>query len=257
MENFTIDLLSNSSMELFKNNKTSNFTVHLPKKIVLHGNWQVCLTEINIPNNFHNVTQNNNRIFCEEYENNTRKLACWHEMKYTYYSNIQTIVNEINDVFERNINIRLLHYQADINKILIKMNKKEELGVSNKIVYFENKLATQLGFIPNENILTYFESPNFASVHHHGTFDYVFVYCDIVEPKLFSNTFAQILKVFPRERKSDDQTVLSKEFHNLEYLKLMKREFDTIEINLRTTTGEFMPFIHGIANLKLHFKKTK
>lgn len=256
MEHFTIDLLSNSSMEIFKNNKTSNFTVHLPKKIVLHGNWEVCLTEINIPNNFHNVTQNNNRIFYEEYENNTLKKYCWHIMKHSYYSNIESIVNEINDVFESKIKVRLLHYQAGTDKILVNMAKYEEYKLYDKI-YFENKLATQLGFLPNENILIYNVSPNFASVHHHGTFDYVFVYCDIVEPKLFSNTFAQILKVFPREKKSDDQTILSKEFHNLEYLKLIKREFDTIEINLRTTTGEFMPFIHGIANLKLHFKKIK
>lgn len=62
MKDFYMTLLSNSSMNYFPNNKTSVFTVHLPRKVILKENWAVALASINYRYNFFNVTEKNNRI---------------------------------------------------------------------------------------------------------------------------------------------------------------------------------------------------
>ena len=58
---FTINLVSNSSMKTFSNNTLANFTTLLPNVIELpraNGDyWQVALFEISWPAKFKNITQ--------------------------------------------------------------------------------------------------------------------------------------------------------------------------------------------------------
>lgn len=257
MDSFTIDLMSNSSMKVFENNTTSNFTVLLPKKIVLKGDWQVALTEIQLPNCFNNVTKHNNRIIFEELKPNNWYFVegKTYELKHSNYKNIQEIVNELNEGFLQVLEQKIFEYDKETNKINITISKAKDVRkILYKNIYLENKLALQLGFTPGANILQYTKSPNPVEINH-GLFDYVMVYCDIIESQIISDTYAQVIKVFTRENISHEKTVFSKEFHNLEFVPVVKKEFDTVEINLRTITGNFMPFIYGISNLKLHFKK--
>lgn len=51
MKEFFMTLLSNSSMDLYPENKTSSFTVHLPEKITLNGMWSVAVAEIHYKHN--------------------------------------------------------------------------------------------------------------------------------------------------------------------------------------------------------------
>src|SRR5436190_6310218 len=51
-EKFYIVLPSNSSMLYFPENKTTQFTTELPRRIDLHGRWEVALTEIQFPCSF-------------------------------------------------------------------------------------------------------------------------------------------------------------------------------------------------------------
>lgn len=257
MNNFTIDLMSNSSMKVFPQNTTSNFIVHLPKKIVLSGEWEVALSEIQIPNRFYNVSKNNNHVIFEEF-----KPKRWfeiegaiYEIKEQSFDNIQKLIDAVNEGFEKILGQKIFEYDETTSKIKIKISTDPKVKkILHKNIYLENKLAVQLGFIPNDNILQYTESPYTVSLNY-GLFDYIFIYCDIIESRIISDTYAQVLKIFTIENKSNEVTILSKEFQNLEYVPILKREFESIEINLRTVTGELMPFTHGISNLKLHFRR--
>lgn len=257
MNNFTIDLMSNSSMKVFTNNTTSNFTVHLPRKIILNGDWKVALAEIQFPNRFFNVTEKNNHIIFKEF-----KPKIWYEVegsiyeiKSQNYNSIEDLITVVNDGFEEVLHQRIFNYDSFTRKIKIEIDDGPEARkILHKEIYLENKLALQLGFAPTDNILNFKESPFHVSLDQ-GLFDYIFVYCDIIESRIISDTYAQILKIFTREKKSNDVLMFSKEFQNLEYIPVSKKEFETIEINLRTVTGELVPFTYGIANLKLHFKQ--
>ena len=55
-QEFTMNLISNASMETFPENTLSSFTTLLPTPIHLSGEWQVALLEIAWPNSIQNVT---------------------------------------------------------------------------------------------------------------------------------------------------------------------------------------------------------
>ena len=61
-EQFLLVLLSNRSMRHFPNNTTSSFITELPHLIVLHGEWEVAISEIQFPCTFLHVRQNENVI---------------------------------------------------------------------------------------------------------------------------------------------------------------------------------------------------
>lgn len=65
MKNFYMTLLSNSSMAYYPENKTSSFTVQLPRYMCLDGDWEVALVEIHYPYTFSNVEEGHNEIQLE------------------------------------------------------------------------------------------------------------------------------------------------------------------------------------------------
>ena len=56
MESMCMDLVSNASMNVFKDNTLSSFTNILPEQIDLEGTWEVALSEISYPAMYLNVT---------------------------------------------------------------------------------------------------------------------------------------------------------------------------------------------------------
>ena len=56
---FSIVLPSNSSMNVYPNNMTTHFIKYLPQQIDLDGEWSVGLTEIQISMTKHHVKKNN------------------------------------------------------------------------------------------------------------------------------------------------------------------------------------------------------
>ena len=56
MESFTIELVSNASGELFRDNTLSSFTNFLPGQLNLERQWDVAISEISYPSMYHNVT---------------------------------------------------------------------------------------------------------------------------------------------------------------------------------------------------------
>ena len=58
-----LTLPSNSSMDIFPENKVSDYMVHLPKEINLSGSWELGLSEILYPNSWYNIDTNKCYIF--------------------------------------------------------------------------------------------------------------------------------------------------------------------------------------------------
>ena len=57
VNDMTLNLISNASMETFAGNKLSSFTTPLPTPMTLSGDWQVALLEISWPALVCNVTE--------------------------------------------------------------------------------------------------------------------------------------------------------------------------------------------------------
>lgn len=83
----------------------------------------------------------------------------------------------------------------------------------------------------------------------------MYVYCDIIEPQMVGSNALKLLRVVPVTSGTQDQTQAKWEPVRAEYLKLSKKHFDTIEIQIRTPLGPLFPFLRGRSVMKLHFRK--
>ena len=66
MDPFTVELVSNTSGELFPDNTLSSFTNFLPEQVNLEGQWEVAISEISYPSMFQNLTEGCFNFFDEK-----------------------------------------------------------------------------------------------------------------------------------------------------------------------------------------------
>ena len=59
---FHFTLPSDSSMQYFPDNKTSNFVTELPRTLQLDGEWEVGLAEIDYPHTWYNIHEGKNSV---------------------------------------------------------------------------------------------------------------------------------------------------------------------------------------------------
>ena len=64
-----------------------------------------------------------------------------------------------------------------------------------------------------------------------------------------------LLRIVPVE--GDDGQRVSKSFERPHYLPVSRREFETIEVNIKHDTGESVPFELGKVLLTLHFRQSR
>ena len=75
MEEFTLELVSNASMDIYPNNTLASFTNFLPHEINLRGSWEIALLDICYPARFKNIVDG--RVYYYQHFNKTeadRKL---------------------------------------------------------------------------------------------------------------------------------------------------------------------------------------
>ena len=116
------------------------------------------------------------------------------------------------------------------------------------------KLNLQLGFEPNTNILNKFSThPSNILL---GLPSHFFTYCDIIEPQLIGDVVAKVLRIVVLDNTRYTYGVQHVQFFSQpHYVPVLKREFENIEIDIRSNTGEKIPFQFGTVSVKLHFKK--
>ena len=68
----------------------------------------------------------------------------------------------------------------------------------------------------------------------------MYVYCDLLEHVTVGDTKAPLLRIVDKPKKEQDVNV-HKVFNPVHYVPLQKKNFDTIEINIMTDTGQPVP----------------
>jgi cell fate (sporulation/competence/biofilm development) regulator YlbF (YheA/YmcA/DUF963 family) len=295
MKDFYLTLASNSSMDYF-DNKTSNFTVKLPKTLTLDGKWIVALAEIHYQNTFLNVSEGSNSITFRRRPKTDKFIELTDDtleqciIQTRNYNSIQDILNALN--FYMNSFLNIFNFEKDETKL----DEKQEEATTNtekettkqpeiktdskddklftyfdrerKVVlinpdikkmfsqlYFTNRLAIQLGYEPDTNALR--KPKDLVRRPHlsYGIADEMMVYCDIIEPQVFGHEMAKIIRIVNIKKDALFGETCHKEYQRLQYIPLLKKEFETISIELRDKTGTVLPFLYGTVLLVLHFMK--
>lgn len=259
-DDFFITLMSNSSLNYYGENKTSGFTVHLPQKIQLTGDWVVALAELHYPYNFFNVTRGENVIYVEF--NNGEPQHGELNIKYRkfhispgFYKNIECILKAVNAELSHVTGCNVLSLNEMDSRTVVNLDKTRNAKL--KSIIFAPRLAMQLGFNPEDNILNFDLSNNVGNIYF-GVPDQMMIYTDIIEPVFVGHEKAQVIKIVNTTtglKSCVFGDVHSKEFQSMHYIPVMKKDFESISIDIRDCTGSYMPFRHGVSTVKLHFRK--
>lgn len=253
-ENFYLSLLSNSSMDYYPENTTANFSTKLPKTIKLEGEWSVALVEIQYPCTLYTVQEFDNIIYMTiatklENEEEDSLIHYKTHIPVTNYDNIEHIVKAANAIglFKDRV---MFVYDDMTSMISVQILDKEIITLK-----LSPKLGFQLGFEPNVN-LVYNKRAKYPANLYLGLPSQLFIYCDIIAPQIVGDVMASLLRIIPLE--TYKYTYGSNKMHVFSppyYLPIIRREFDTIEIDIRSSVGEKIPFQFGTSYVKLHFQR--
>lgn len=248
VENFYLTLPSNSSFTYFPHNKTTNFSTKLPKSIQLEGEWSVGIVEFQYPCTMFTVQDNNNIMYITKQmkdpnEAQLTRITYKSHIPTSSYENIEDVITALNsrESFKlRHDKIsKLVTLTGDINNLIS--------------LKFSPVLSLQLGFDPNTDV-AFKRTGKFPANLYLGLPSQLYIYCDIVEPQMVGDVMSPLLRIVSLDPikyvyGSNKMHVFSPPH----YIPVMRREFDTIEIDIRSDTGENIPFQFGTSCVKLHF----
>lgn len=133
-------------------------------------------------------------------------------------------------------------------------NLKVFLEVPNgREVIFGDGLASMLGFTEKHFRKGFYISK--YPLELDAGITEIFVYCDIVQSHFVGDTYAPLLRVLPVSNEHNNQ--VTKYFDKVVYFPLRKHYIDTIEIELRTSSGEKIIFTGGKTCVLLSFRQKK
>ncbi len=252
-------------------NKTSEFRVQLPDVIKLSGEWDVALAQIQYPRSWNNVT--------DEQESKGSKNTIYitvNDEQYTgfkvvipmaHYDTVDdllaTIVQETEDTVSE-----LVKKVNTENKQRIKMIpksifwnsnpilKRTTVRFNNDIVYairLSDHLKYMLGYEKND----LYNREGYKDEAKHpadmrGGIDALYVYCDLIENQVVGNVREPLLRILPVQGAYGE--IVDQDFVALHYIPLLKKEFSTVHISIKSDSDLPIPFAYGKVVVKLHFR---
>ena len=271
MDKFFVVLPSDSSMKIFPENKISNYTTAIPNEIKVDpSKWEVALQEIQFPHTWFNIRKGHNKIFKRYYDLHEKEREAIVEID---PDNMIFDENYDNSRLARVIEIPSGNYE--IESLIDKLNEKERGDprpllykfnqVSGKVsIRIENQcgiamansdIARCLGFAQNFDRQTEVE---FVDVEADitipkNTIGSVYVYSDIIENQYVGDYKAPLLRVIPVRTKFNEVNWVH--YDKPHFLRLSRENINTIEINIRDETGEFVSFESGKVIITLVFRR--
>ena len=274
---FTIDLLSNASMDVFNGNTMASFRNQLSQPIHLQGEWQVALTSLSFPSNIKNVNSGEIVVYKNSMSNpneSSNRSGQLRKIRTGIYNSWEDIVSDIVRIAK----LKQFDRKFDMitQKLVLTFGKNEGLS------FQDDEIPSILGFKgtpdPAHNgfvhigYKTNFENgtPN-APNRHFGIFpvditcgsQLIFVYLDIIEYQHVGDSRAPILKVIESERRLRNGSLNTvapfhhKTYTNLDFNRLLSNNIQSIKVKLRSETGKLIPFTGiGKVVISLKFQRT-
>ena len=261
MESFTIELVSNSSAQLFPNNTLSSFTKFLPEQFNLEGRCEVAISEKSYPSMYQNVTVGTFMFFDKKFS----KSSEFYCLAPGLYPSVTDIVEAMNTLIQERHN----HSEICVTVKVSRRTQKVEIYLANEgsvLVFF----GTDLEHISGCNVANEFGVMLRRKGPHKPKFAYdivrihSFMICtDLIQYNIVGDTKAPLLRcfLFISKLKAGDimttgQYMNYQTFSNLQFRPLLKNSFHSIHIDLRDTSGEKIAFVPvGITRFVLMCRK--
>jgi hypothetical protein len=187
-----------------------------------------------------------------------------------HYDSMEALTNKINtviqDVYRRPFEVRGSRKQIPANTApelkYSSISRKVAVTVyPNQTITFSKDIGHILGLAPKQFKLTNLSNESAMVIKAHRTSDIgngihgLYVYCDIITPVAVGDTLAPLLRIV--DTKGEHGQTVHRYYDRPRYIPVQKLHFDTIEILIRTDTGQPVPFEHGKLVVVLHFRERK
>ena len=268
MSQFYLTLPSNSSMEYYPEKTVANFKTRLANSISLEGVWDVALYKIQYKRMWYTINYKDTLItyqyklppiasFIPEGLNKPRELALSSIPQFAIDEIVKTLIT-IFEKFESNSrrdNAPTFGHNNRTKKIFINPHHGDR-------VTFKPKLASILGItITNNPSKPLYCASEKEKWHADEIFDIdsnlnsLYVYCDILKHIPVGDVVAPLLRVVGITGEQSD--TIRKTYDKPMYVPVRMKNFDSVEIDIRTDTGESVPYQYGKSEVVLHFKLRK
>ena len=213
-------------MDVFPDNKTTDYRVSLPQPIDLEGEWEAGLYSVSYPYSWYTLARGfDSHIWYAD--SGGMFLSAY--VKFGYYESMDKLVEASNDALKAEgvgDNI-VLTFDAKTGKVTTHIkNGWQFLAPSGR-------MSVILGFGGTETLIkTTTESPYVANLPLTST---IYIYCDIVKPQIVGDTNAKLLRSVPVRGKLDD--LITETSSNAQFVPVQTKSFGEVEILLRTDTG--------------------
>lgn len=251
---FYMTLPSSSARE----NTASEFQTKLPININLIGDWEVGLAEILYGNTWHNITGGNDTVKFLDHESGNRVTWRLTHGRYETIKGLLEAMQKAKKMFVNPSKNALLGnfefgYMENVKRCTLRINTDSiyDLEVHPDILYMLGFEAQQLKVIKNntgeKTIFSWHPVDMSCSLNH------LYIYCDIVNPQIVGNILAPLLQIVNVEGKYVD--TISRIYITPHYVPVLKKSFNTIEINVKDDQNRPIQFELGKTIVKLHFKR--
>ncbi len=257
MESFYLTLPS-----FGKGNTIASFRTKLEEVIPVYGNWEVGLAEIIYPSTWMNVIEGKNWIrLCyldpavstmEEYHDCNDGWKATRKVKPGYYTR-EALVNEINCMLNKftNTELRYTGKPVPCNKKYFVYNNGtvEYKGAEDVEFNMHPDVADVLGFTEKG-----YKKDKFTSTLPLNPYPLNFyIYCNLIDPQCVGKGKAQLIGIVPCGTR--DIRAVHHSSNPIAYFPLRYDTIDTVEIHIRDSKGELVPFESGHSVVKLHIQK--
>lgn len=256
-----ITLISNAekSFYLYPTNTVANFTTQLYQPFSLEGDWEIALTEIIFPISFYSVEKDKFGIMIQNKEQIVPNLVITETadgkqfldgnsinfLPHGNYKTIQQLINAIHSIPEvAEAKFKLIHHELT--------GYVEAINKGSCTVTFTKDLARALGFTPFAKYTNGYGT-NPANLHINIP-QQVFVYCDIAEPQFVGDGASKLLRNVGIPDVTKFGEIYTKTYSNPHYIPILKKNFSSIEVQLKSSTDEFVPFQFGPSSVKVHIR---
>ncbi len=277
MTHFYLTLPSNSLEKFYPNNTLTHFVTKLHNDVSLTGEWEVALVDIMYPRNWYNIDDQYMRISCSNcmkivpHANPDEKVPPSYDIHVGipsgYYYSIPDLLEAIKisitkafrkpvsawsgQGVERFVDESLwprLKYNAHNQKVILTMQPQ-------MTIRFSDQLARILAIEPHKfsDAEMTVKSSNTCDIE--GGLHSLYVYCDVLECVSVGDTLAPLLRIV--EISGQRGEMIHIQYDQPRYVPLQKKEFDSIEIDIRDDLGENISFDSGKLIVTLHFRKAK
>ena len=257
MSDFYLTLPSNSSMDVYPDNTMTNFKTKLPNRIELEGRWEVGLVEMQYPHTWYNLRDGEGEftIICTDPEGPISQIEIPVSISPGYYHTIEDLLKRIEIDLAKAMNLTKREKPVSFDYDEIRRKITAKVGARNTQQY-SVRLGTAiqriLGF--EFNIIERGTTEAMLAVDMDPLHS-IYVYCDLLEPRVVGDRMTQLLRVVPVEGRSGE--MVTRIYENIHYTPLQQKSFETVEIDIRDSVGENIPFERGTLNVTLHFRRRR